>query len=187
MSKEGMSLKSVILLLVIGLIVLGYIGSCVREQVVVSLPTYKATATAKAAARATIAALPTNTPSPTDTPLPTPMPIPTATLSPLTYRDIERNYENMTDMQWDNYYPGIIGTRVRWFGRVSEVTDDGTIFLDVGQALFRSCFLNGVPREVAMTINEDDYIEFEATIVNITMFLGLTVWLDSPMLISLSE
>jgi len=185
MRKTGRT-PLIVLLAVVSVIILACIGCFVYGQVVTSSPTYQATATARASARATIEALPTNTPLPTSTPTPTSTPIPTATPAPLTYQDIERNYETMTDMQWDSYYSGIIGTRVRWRGKVTDVDEDGTIFLDVGQELFHSCFLNGVPREVAATINKGDYIEFEATITDITTFLGLAVWLDNPVLISIS-
>lgn len=178
--KRGSRTSSFVLIAVIGVAIIACISCSICGETTGPLPDHQTTATARAPVGATTDV------SPTHTPLPTSTPIPTATPVSITYRDIERNYEDMTDIQWDNYSSGIIGMRVHWRGRVIDIDEDGTIYLDVGQELFHRCFLDGVSREVAATINKGTYIEFEATVTDITTFLGLTVWLDDPVLISTS-
>lgn len=159
-----------------------------------STPQAKATSTARkstreaeeaaaaAIAQATEAARPTDTPGPTDTPPPTP--IPTATPSDLTMADIERQYEDLTDLQWEDYILTLPGVRIHWIGTVNEVTDDGTIILDIGQGFFRSVYLDGLDIEIGKTLNKGMLIEFDATIRKATTFLGLSIWLENPTLIS---
>lgn len=143
-----------------------------------STPTYEATATAKAAARQT------ETARPTDTPIPAPTPIPTDTPVPITYADIEHNYDTLTDIQWKSYAEGLKGRRVHWVAEVREVKGDLTTFLDVGQGFLNSCYLEGLSMEEASALSKGDVIEFEATIRKVDRFLGLSVWLDNPVLIS---
>ena len=110
--------------------------------------------------------------------------IPTATLSPLTMSEIESSYSNLTDIQWDDYEQSLKGIRIHWTGTVNEVRPDGTIYLDVGQGSFRSVYLDGVPLDVGKTIDKGQVIEFEATIKNVSTFLGLSVYLNKPTLVS---
>lgn len=106
--------------------------------------------------------------------------IPTATPSPITIAEIEMNYKNLTDIQWDEYVQAIEGVRVRWNASVNEVYEDGDVALDAGQGLFRSVFLKGLSVDNAKLLKKDQVIEFEATISNVTTFLGLTIRLDNP-------
>ncbi len=105
---------------------------------------------------------------------------PTATLTPISMAEIERNYESLTDIQWGDYVKSIEGIRVRWKASVNEVQEDGDVTLDAGQDLFRSIFLEGLSIDNAKLLNKGQVIEFEATIRDVTTFLGLTIWLDNP-------
>ncbi|NIN66195.1 MAG: zinc-ribbon domain-containing protein [Anaerolineae bacterium] len=145
-----------------------------------STPEYKATATARAVARRTEAA------RPSDTPMPPPTPFPTDTPSSVTYADIEYNYGTLTDIQWASYEQGLRGTRVRWVGEVEEVKGDLTTYLDVGQGAFHYCYLDGLSLDEARSLSKGDTIEFDATIRKVDRFLGLSVYLDDPVLISRS-
>lgn len=129
---------------------------------------------------------PTQTQEPTSTPQPTATPAfvwQTPTASALTMNDIERNYSDLTDIQWNDYSKSIIGQRVHWRGTVDEVYTSGTINVDVGQDYFHSVFLDGVPKDIGKTLQKDSVIEFEATIHGIYTFLGLTVSLNSVVFI----
>lgn len=51
-------------------------------------------------------------------PTPTEATIPRGTPSPVTYADIQYNFETLTDFQWESYEEGLRGTRVPWVGEV---------------------------------------------------------------------
>ncbi|MFW5700538.1 MAG: hypothetical protein ACOCWM_02515 [Cyclobacteriaceae bacterium] len=104
----------------------------------------------------------------------------TPTATKLTYKEIEQNYAKMTDAQWNNYENEIIGTRVNWRASVREVYEDGTVTLDMNQEFLHSIYLDGISYESALELDKGSVIEFEASIVDITTFLGLSVYLDNP-------
>ena len=135
-------------------------------------PSYKAASTAEAAARQTEAARPTNTAIPTRTP------------AAITFADIQESYDTLTDMQWKSYEEGLRGTRVHWIGEVTQVRGDRTVFLDFGTGLLSTCYLEGLSEEEAASLSKGDMIEFEATIRSVDRFLGLSVYLYDPVLIS---
>ena len=110
-----------------------------------------------------------------DTPIP-----PTITPSDLTMFDIERNYENLTKIQWKEYAQSLKGLRVRWTGSIEEVYDNGNINLDVGEEFFHGVSLKGVPLENVKILNKGQVIEFTATIKDVSTFLGLYVYLIDP-------
>jgi hypothetical protein len=114
-----------------------------------------------------------------------PTPIPTITPSSLTMGEIENNRGKLTEAQWEDYAKSLVGVRVHWTGSVDQVTKDGTIYLDAGQGAFRSVYLDGISQDVWKTLNKDQVIEFEATISRVTTFLGLSVWLDNPIVVSI--
>jgi hypothetical protein len=129
-------------------------------------PSYKAASTAMAAAHQTEAARPTNTPS------------------PITYADIQHSYDTLTDVQWESYEKGLRGTRIRWAAEVTEVKGDLTTYLDLGQGAFSRCYLNGLSREEAASLSKGDIIEFEATIARVDRILGMSVYLNEPVIMS---
>lgn len=107
----------------------------------------------------------------------TPSRTPTATPSDLTFDEIERKYHELTDAQWDDYAYSIKGVRIRWIGKVAEVTESRTAYLDVGQSFPTSVFLEDIPFEIAKQLNKGERIQFEGTINNATKFLGLGIWI----------
>jgi hypothetical protein len=129
-------------------------------------PSYKATSTAMAAARQTEAARPTSTPS------------------AISYADIQHSYDTLTDVQWKSYEEGLRGTRVHWTAEVTQVKGDLTAYLDLGQGFFSNCYLYGLSQEEAASLSKGDIIEFEARISKVDRVLGLSVYLDDPVLLS---
>jgi hypothetical protein len=67
---------------------------------------------------------------------------------------------------------------------VTQVRGDRTVFLDFGTGLLSSCYLEGLSEEEAASLSKGDMIEFEATIRSVERILGLSVYLDHPILIS---
>jgi hypothetical protein len=114
-----------------------------------------------------------------------PTAIPTITASPLTMGEIEQNYKTLTDLQWEDYKKSLIGLRIHWVASVSEVSDDGTVYLEAGQGSFHSVFLEGVLGDTVKTLNKDQVIEFDATIRDVNTFLSLAIWLNNPVIISI--
>ena len=71
---------------------------------------------------------------------------------------------------------------------MSEVQKDGTIFLDIGTGWLSSCFLYGMPPEIAVTLNKGQVIEFDATISKVSEFLGtLSVRLEEPVMTTAAQ
>ncbi len=111
--------------------------------------------------------------------------VPTITPSALTMQEIEEKRENFTEIQWEEYEKSLKGVRVHWTGSVDQVTEDGTVYLDVGESLFHGVYLDGLPRDTLRQLNKGQVIEFEATIKNVSTILGLAIRLDSPTIISI--
>ena len=108
-------------------------------------------------------------------------PLPTPTLTPITLQEIEQTKEDLTDMQWEDYKPTLVGLRVRWKARVTDISEDGTIYLDTGEEGFlTSVYLDGIARETASKVNKDQIVTVEATITKVSDILGLSIYLDHP-------
>jgi hypothetical protein len=103
----------------------------------------------------------TLTPRPTITPRPTKIP------GVLECRDIISTHEGMTDMQWEEYKQSIQGKQIYFSGVVSQVHDDGSVFMgeDCGITLYR------VPHDIAIALNKGQLLEGYGTIQNVSYFL----------------
>lgn len=69
----------------------------------------------------------------------------------------------------------IIGQPILFSGKVIEVYDDGRVQIGEGKRLFTVCILHGIPRDLALAITKDDYLEGEGTVRDIDTTLGLSV------------
>ena len=118
------------------------------------------------------------------TPGPTVTRGPTPTISSLTYADIDAAHDRMTTVQWESYVLTLPGTRIRWRGEVTQVSKDGRVTLDLPSATFSFCYLEGLPYDLAVSLNKGDVLVFEATICKVEHFLGMMVTLCDPRLIS---
>jgi len=96
--------------------------------------------------------------------------------------DIELKYDSLTEAQWNQFKDDLIGQRVSWKAKVREVKENGTVYLDMGQSMFYSVYLKGLPMYRALELKKGEIIEFDATINDITTLFGLSVWLNSPVL-----
>ena len=104
---------------------------------------------------------------------------PTPTISPVTFLDIKRKYDNLTDIQRKDYLLNLIGMRVHWEGQVRNVQDDGTFILSMNEAFFDAIYLRGVPSTDAARFSKGQAIEFDAVIGKTGELLGgLDLWLD---------
>jgi len=104
---------------------------------------------------------PAQTPTP-ETPAPivtTPTPVPTPYW--LTIPQIEATRRDMTDLQWNEYQQSIQDSIVRFSGTVVNVRTYGTARVDVGQGLFVTVTLKGIPMDVARELNKGQSIEGE--------------------------
>lgn len=97
----------------------------------------------------------------------------------LTYRQIEDQFNALTDLQRDQYLPTLTGQTVHWAGTVNNVESDGSLDLDLGQrGLFYNVALAGVPKEIGLTLNRGDAVEFDATITKAVRAAGLDITLQ---------
>jgi hypothetical protein len=102
------------------------------------------------------------------------------TLINLPFTEIEDNYDTLSRNEWDDYYARIKGQRIHWNAKV-DGGDKDTLYLDMGQKTFRSIWLEDIGiQEVA----EEKNIEFEATLGDFSRFLGFTLHLENPDIMS---
>lgn len=115
---------------------------------------------------------------------------PTPTASPLLYDELMDTVENkrdMTDLQFEDYLNGVIGTRIRMEGIIIDVKKDGEILLDTQRSgFFDSIFLQGVPSDITKNLNKGENIIFEAAIKEFNAILGTSLYLDNPVIIEIS-
>lgn len=91
--------------------------------------------------------------------------------SDLTFLEIENNYYNLDDNDWNSYRASLKGLRVQWSGMLlhSDVAD--TLQLYMGQyALNRMITLHIPPTITINKLNEGDTIIFIAEILDVTFF-----------------
>jgi hypothetical protein len=118
------------------------------------------------------------------TPLSDNRPSITITPSNISYQNIKETADNKTEIQRKDYFNSLIGTRVRWEGTVKQITEDGTIYVDMGQGAFEGdIYLKGVPLNIAKTYNKGQLIKFEATIYSASMMLTYSISLNDPVVI----
>jgi hypothetical protein len=101
---------------------------------------------------------------PTNTPLPTPTP--KVINEELDFFVIRTNAKEMTEAQWKNYVPTVIGQRILWQGWVTEVDENGKMNIDMdppGSLSLYDVSLR-IPKEDALKYNKDQPITFEGDI-----------------------
>jgi hypothetical protein len=122
----------------------------------------------------------TATPRPSNTPTITPSSTPTPI--PLPYEEIVSTYNRLTELQRKDYLPTLIGRHVQWKARIREVTTDGTLNLDMGKGFFESLsysiYLQRVPKELTITLQKDQTIEFQGVISKASDSLGVSIYID---------
>ena len=67
---------------------------------------------------------------------------------------------------------------------MDQVKEDGTIYLDLDQKMLTSIYLDGLSEDLWKDLNKGTVIEFDATVTDVTTILGLSIWLDNPIVIS---
>lgn len=140
--------------------------------------TSTSTPTLEATAQSTSTPVPTETslPSLQDTPTGTPMVV--ATVKPgtplgLTLPYFINSYIAMTDLQKLNYLPKLPGRTIFWTATVNNVTADGLILLKFPEPLVGTITLVGVPRETALKVNKEYWVDFSGVIQEFSEDLNL--------------
>jgi hypothetical protein len=112
---------------------------------------------------------------------PTATPIP---ISPITWREINAIYNlssKTTDMQKDAAWKRYQGKRVKWIGRVSEISDDWTGFtlqVKMNKSTWTSDLiirLKPSQKDKAMQLHKDQAIEFTGILKNWGSLLPITL------------
>lgn len=117
-------------------------------------------------------------------PLTTPvLPTPTSTASPTLYDELMANKDKMTDLQFEEYVNSLIGKRIHLEGEVRDVHNDGEILLDApNSGFFDYIYLQGVPKDIALTYDKGEIIIFDATIREFNYSFGTSLHLDTPVI-----
>ncbi len=101
---------------------------------------------------------------------PTPFPTPAY----LTVARIEQERKALTDIQKEQYDQDILGEVIQFKGQVIEVYEDGRVSIG-GGGFFTVITLLGIPKDAAITLQKDQLIEGEGTVVGVDTFLLLTI------------
>jgi len=98
----------------------------------------------------------------------------------LSFEDIETKYDDLSKKEFEDYFKTIAGTRVHWSAEVIG-GDDDYLLLDLSKSIFRGVNLQGISEK---EIPKNTQIEFEATIKEYTRFLGFSLHLSNPVILS---
>ena len=123
----------------------------------------------------TATATTTKTSTPTQTLIPTKTPIP-----PLTCRDIQDAYKNMTDIQVENYISSNIGKPIEFSGRIAEVRTDGEVQITGNDCsnIMNIILLHKIPQDILLTLNKGDEIEGLGVLRRPDTFITLMINID---------
>jgi hypothetical protein len=137
-------------------------------------------------------AIPTSTPTKNETATPTstpifwdssreyPQPIPGL------YQQILDNKKTMTDIQFKEYLSSLKGQRIHLKATVREVLADNRVYFEAtGGGFFDTVYLSGLPRDILLSLNKDQIVEFDATIVDFTEVIITVLDVDDPVIYSI--
>lgn len=87
-------------------------------------------------------------------------------IDPLTYAEVRRQHDRLTETQWKSYEAEIKGKRVRWSGYVAQVADDirgiNYVWVDMhGNANGDRDLYFEYPVDASMALNKNQLIIFE--------------------------
>jgi len=91
----------------------------------------------------------------------------------------------MTDIQFNDYLASIIGERIHMKARIIEVSENNTILLSATEGRgINSITLLGLSREILVSLNKEQIIEFDATIKDFSVFIFTSIDLDDLVIYS---
>lgn len=97
----------------------------------------------------------------------------------LSFREIRRSKENMTDIQWEEFSESLKGKRVRWNGYVEDVSKkmfggyEVLVDMDPPSEQLSVQDVNfSIPKEQAASLKKDSPISFEGVISSVMSILG---------------
>lgn len=97
----------------------------------------------------------------------------------LSYEEIDQNCQNLTDAQFSEYSKSLIGKRVTWTGKVTDVSENWLnpnyeVKIDMDETgVFDVSF--DVPKSLALQLKKNAYYKFTGTIKRVTKVLGVSV------------
>lgn len=168
-------------LLIGGVSIIGIIGLlliCCIFLVLLAPPRQDRTVELQSAPESTEPVQPTTQPIPVaPSPPRSPTAARTATPPPskISWEEIDSTYERMTQLQRADYIKTLPGKQIHWTATVREVRSDGDLPLNMPGRTSHSITLRGVPKELALTIQRDQRIVFDAVIDDANDFLGLNI------------
>jgi hypothetical protein len=98
-------------------------------------------------------------------------------ISLLTFQEIQINYHSLNDEQWKNYTAGILGSRVRWSGTVTDM-DNRRVEVDMGSAPLQYLHFIDLIEEGKANINIGDTLTFEGRIQCFHLMKGMNIIAD---------
>ena len=88
----------------------------------------------------------------------------------ITFLEVEGNYYDMEDEQWNSYRSSLKGEIIQWTGKILDKTFD-TLLLDMGQyAPDRMVALHKVPTVTVDGLKVGNTVSFIATITDVTFY-----------------
>lgn len=98
-------------------------------------------------------------------------------VSSLTFDEIQAKYRAFDDEQWREYAEDILGSRVRWSGKVTD-KDNRRVEIDMGSAPLQYLYLIYLSQEEKTRINPGDTIVFEGRLQSFHLMKGMNVVVD---------
>jgi hypothetical protein len=109
--------------------------------------------------------------------------VPTSTITPLPMLGLDMSqfvskYDSLTDIQKEEFVGQSIGKWVTWTGNVSEVKSTGAVFVNLPETMLSTVCLNGIPKEIGITLSKGMTIRYTGRITSVINFLGLFINLE---------
>jgi hypothetical protein len=96
----------------------------------------------------------------------------------MTYQDLQLKYHDLSDDEWRFYGFNILGNRVNWSGRVSDI-DSRRVEIDMGNSPLRYLVLLGISSDEKAQLSIGKTIEFEGRLQSFHVIKGMTPVLDN--------
>jgi len=100
-----------------------------------------------------------------------------AQISSLTFEEIQAKYRDLDDEQWREYAEGILGSRVRWSGKVTD-KDNRRVEIDMGSAPLQYLYLIYLPEDEKANVEIGDVLAFDGRIQSFHLMKGMNIVMD---------
>jgi hypothetical protein len=95
----------------------------------------------------------------------------------LTFEEVQAKYRDLDDEQWREYAKGILGSRVRWSGKVTD-KDNRRVEIDMGSDPLQYLYLIYLSEGEKENIKIGDTLAFDGRIQSFHLMKGMNIVMD---------